>query len=409
MNMKQHDIVRKAPEKKGTMAPSVVAHVASFFTKDLAYTFLLALVAFGVISLSSWFVATDPFKKGIETQKITEALISRSILSYEIIGKGKDAEVAYSYRGGRVPDLLSASEVKELRTETSFTTSDGKDATGKGVYTVVAYSKPSFRKENDGWYYIEYDRAPKELFDTVEKGKVAFIEHIVPVARAATVYSGAGDGYISESLAPDWATAHDATSGTGALSTDQLFAVYSEVAGGKVPGASIYRAFVPFDTSSIPAGATISAATLGVYATSTTPTYPGDAYDYISVVRTSQTTHTTLDVADYNNVVSTEGIDSGDRKEASAISIGSYVTFPLNATGRSWIARAGVASNCSSTNGITCLGLRDGHDIQNVAPGTDLTPTYILFSASEVTGTSQDPYLAITYTAPFAFWQFDIF
>ncbi len=408
MNMKQHDIVRKAPEKKGTMTPSVVVHVAPFFTKDLAYTMVLALVAFGVISLSSWFVATDPFKKDIETQKITEALISRSILSYEVLGKGKDAEVAYSYKGGRVPDLLSASEVKELRTETSFTSSEGKDATGKGIYTVVAYPKPSFRKESDGWYYIEYDRAPKELFDTVEKGKVAFIEHIIPVARAATVYAAAGDGIVNN-YAGDWASTHDATTGLSVDSATEFVTVSSNTVSGKIAGSTISRIFLPFDTSSIPAGATITSATLGAYATNTPPTYPGDAYDYISVVRTSQATHTTLVLNDYDNVASTEGIATGDRKEVSTITIGNYITFPLNATGITWIAKAGVASNCSATAGITCLGIRDGHDIQNTSPGVDAVTTYAIFSSSEVTGTSQDPYLAITYTAPFAFWQFDIF
>lgn len=409
--MAHHDIVRKETSKTKAVVSSAVSRATPFVTKDLLYTLALALVAIGVVSLSSWFVAADPFHTDEETQKILSELSSRAILGSEVLGEGKDARVAYSYKGGRVPEKLSQNEVAALRTPTSFTSEEGKDATGRGIYTVVAYARPAFLQEEDGWYYIEYDQAPKELFEKIEKTKTAFMHYILPVAHAvsATLYAGSGDGFSGQGFnISGWAAARSETSGNVTDTTSTNFTVLASETSGKISGANIYRAFIPFDTSSIPSGAAVTAATLGVYATST-PVYPGDAWDYISVVRTSQATHTTLVNADYDNIGTTEGIASGDRKEVSAITSGTYVTFPLNATGISWIAKAGVASNCSATNGITCLGLREGHDLQNVAPTLDAIATIAEFSSSEVTGTSQDPYLSVTYSARFAFWQFDIF
>jgi hypothetical protein len=406
--MAHHDIVRRETSKTKAAVSSAVSRATPFVTKDLLYTLALALAAIGIVSLSSWFVATDPFHTDEETQKILSELSSRAILASEVIGEGKDARVAYSYKGGRVPEKLSQNEVAALRTPTSFTSEEGKDATGRGIYTVVAYARPAFLQEEDGWYYIEYDQAPKELFLKIQTVRERLARLMVPVVRAETFYAAAGDGKSSQVLATDWASARSATAGIITDSVNATFFVQTAVYGGKIPGATISRVFIPFNTSAIPAAATITAATLGVYATSTAE-YPADAWDYITVVRTSQATHTTLVDADYDNIGTTEGIASGNRKEVSAITLDAYATFPLNATGIGWIAKSGVASNCSSTNGITCLGLRDGHDLENVAPTVDATQTLAEFSSSESTGTSQDPYLAVTYSAPFAFWQFDIF
>lgn len=58
--------------------------------------------------------------------------------------------------------------------------------------------------------------------------------------------------------------------------------------------------------------------------------------------------------------------------------------------------------------GITCLGVREGHDTTNTTMTTDKDDG-IGFSTSEASGTSQDPYLSITFTAPPSFWQFQDF
>lgn len=176
---------------------------------------------------------------------------------------------------------------------------------------------------------------------------------------------------------------------------------------------TIDRTFLPFDTSSIPSNATITAATLNLYTLTKTNT-DNDGTDFLTVTQTSQATHTVLANADYDQcgAVSnpTEGIDSGQRKDISSITTSAYLVFTLNATGNGWIKKSGQASACSATAGITCLGVREGHDVTNAAivSGFDVVAeNTATFSSSEQSGTSQDPYLAVTYTASSAaFWQF---
>jgi hypothetical protein len=73
--------------------------------------------------------------------------------------------------------------------------------------------------------------------------------------------------------------------------------------------------------------------------------------------------------------------------------VNGYVQWNLNTAGLSWIARGG----------ITKLAAREGHDVLDLWPDyasgqADVISAYM----SEQSGTSQDPYLKITYTIPTA-------
>lgn len=67
-----------------------------------------------------------------------------------------------------------------------------------------------------------------------------------------------------------------------------------------------------------------------------------------------------------------------------------------------------IIQYASNKKGSTCLCLREGHDTTNSAIANN-TSNVVTISTSEETGTSQDPYLTVVYTAPFAFWQFTDF
>lgn len=405
--MLHHDIqpAHRAPAKA---TQKVVRSVVRHTPTDLLLTLLLTAVTVGVIAGTSWFVSGGTFGTQAEDQTQIEALRAREILTSEVRGEGKDAMVSYSYKGEALPEKLTEREVIELRTQSSFTESLGKDEHGKGIYSAVLFPRPSFLNQDGVWYYIEYGVAPKRIFDAAHKDR-ALVHSLIPRALAATdtVYASAGDGQVGQALNATWSGAYSATSGV-AIYTDTTLTLQAAVTSGKVSGASIARGFLPFVTSTIPATATVSAASLNVRVAAT-PTGPGDAYSYVTVVQTSQATHTSLSDTDYDNVGSTEGIDAGDRETISGMTSGVYLSFPLNGTGRGWIAKNGAASNCSATAGVTCLGLREGHDITNNAPATDATPSAVSFNSSEASGTSQDPYLSVTYSAGFAFWQFDLF
>jgi hypothetical protein len=245
----------------------------------------------------------------------------------------------------------------------------------------------------------------------------ALTELLVHTAYADTAspFSGAGDGratgtaFAEPTCSSVWGSeVADSSDYTGVVADIQA---QQRVAAGGCPSTRT-RVFVPFDTSSISSGSTITAATLNVYVVSKTNNV-NDGTDYATVVRTSQVTHTQVDINDWSAIGTTEGIDTGQRKDITSITTSAYLVFTINATGQGWIAKSGQASNCSATTGITCLGIREGHDNTGSEPASQLAGNIVTFSTSEETGTTQDPYLSITYTPgssnTFAPWKFSDF
>lgn len=112
----------------------------------------------------------------------------------------------------------------------------------------------------------------------------------------------------------------------------------------------------------------------------------------MAVVQTSQPSTSELTTADYD--LCGDAIDNPTKGSANidltGLTIGAYRDFTLNATGLGWISKTGY----------TMLGVREGHDIQDIwsDPGEVDKESGIWVSASEQTDTSQDPYLSVTYT-----------
>jgi hypothetical protein len=201
-------------------------------------------------------------------------------------------------------------------------------------------------------------------------------------------YAGAGDGSISHGTA-SWDSIHDATTGSSAFPTDsEQNQARARLTGGNF---QIARSFFPFDTSSLPDGDTISSATLTISVASVTNQDSGTAYDYITVIQTSQASSSTLTTADYDQCGAvdnpTEGIDSGNRVDLSNISAPADVSFALNSTGIGWISKTGT----------TLLGVRTGFDTEDVAPSTGDNRIYGYFS--EQTGTDDDPILEVIHAS----------
>ena len=208
-----------------------------------------------------------------------------------------------------------------------------------------------------------------------------------------TVYAGAGDGHINNNSS-SWSTAHDNTSGnatdyttnpseSGVDYTDQWF---------------IKRAFLPFDTSALPDDCTINSAKIYVYVTEIQD-QDNDEYAYLAAVHTFQASSSSITNADYDDCGSdndTAGrayltpIQKGSSNlDISDVTLNAYNFLTLNATGLGWISKTG----------ISYFGVREGHDLENVATnGGTNTGSKIKFSQSETSGTSQDPYIEIVYT-----------
>lgn len=259
--------------------------------------------------------------------------------------------------------------------------------------------KPRIFDSNRKTQNIEYDinagiltkHLPESFFD----------DAVYPVRTDTTTsyYAGAGDGNVyynvtgAQPSQATWDTAHDATTGTN-VSYVLAYADSTIWMRGADDSTIIYRAFFPIDTSGLGASATISAAVLKLYGNAIQDDYNGDSYDYVALVQTDQPDPTLLTTADYNNCGATDNPTKGSANfDITGFSLVAYNDFTLNATGLTWISKTGY----------TMLGLREGHDIQDIFPG-DPGETGLKSQAepktSEATDTATDPYLSITYTLP---------
>lgn len=201
-----------------------------------------------------------------------------------------------------------------------------------------------------------------------------------------TAYPAAGanspvDGVVQTRNNATWDLAHDDTNGNDALTSDATF---------QSPHTNpsfwrIARTFILFDTSSL--SGTVTAATLSVYVSGVTDG-DADAQGYVGMVQSSPAATNTLATTDFNDCGAVDNPTQG----ATAIDLGSFTTsayndFVFNSTGLTWI----------DIDGITKLGLREGHDIEDAEPtaGNSITMSF-----ADQTGTSEDPKLVVTYTVP---------
>lgn len=205
--------------------------------------------------------------------------------------------------------------------------------------------------------------------------------------------NSSGDGHV-EAYNSSWDTVHDNTAGSYIAPTQTTNEVRTKRHAGNY---YINREFLPFDTSSLPDNASITATDLKIYITDKS-NVDNDGNDFITVVQTSQASNTGLDYEDFDQAGAvdnpTEGVSTSDRQDITSISNG-WLTFPLNSTGRSWI----------STTGYTKLGLREGHDVLDDAITNfddDNDVNNIKFRSANYSGTSSDPKIDVTYVIPVA-------
>lgn len=264
------------------------------------------------------------------------------------------------------------------------------DEKGRIEKTVAFYSGDHFYKSPSGKVFeIEHGATTTIQAYNSQIGFLGKIKKIVSqTALAVDIYSGAGDGQVKNNPgSTNWATVHDATNGSAFDSTGTIA---NAMVDKDVANFEITRTFFPTDTSSLGAGATITAATfkgyvIGVY------NADDDGDDWINVVQTSQASNTVLATEDYDQCGAVSNPTEGaTRIDYTGLATSAYTTWTLNATGLTWI----------NPTGYTLIGLREGHDAINSAfAGANNTNDGIQINTSEQTGTANDPYMTITYTA----------
>ena len=222
-----------------------------------------------------------------------------------------------------------------------------------------------------------------------------FLEKAIYPVRTDTTTSyaaTAGDGFVyyQSPSSESWDVVHDKTVGTGVDYTGTVEYAFVIRGGGGI-ACQIYRSFIPIDTSALPTGAVISAATLNLYIHSIAESCDDDAQAYSTVVQTTQASTNSLITEDYDQCGAVDNPTKGsnDINTVAGLTVDAWGVWTLNAAGRSWIV----------DDGITKLGIREGHDIEDISSAV-CSYNWANFRSSEYADTASDPYLSVTYTTP---------
>lgn len=205
------------------------------------------------------------------------------------------------------------------------------------------------------------------------------------VGTVTDFFSGAGDGYAYRIANQTWpnlragtGTGHDNTAVTGNFG-------YMQCGSSLNVFAAIARSFLPFDTSALTSGATVSAATVNVYGSAKVSTIDHN----LVIDKTAPASTTVLANTDYDSSHHSFVLQSDTQILCSAWNTAGYNAFPLNATGLSNI----------NTTGVTEFGGKLDVDLSDTVPSwTGAAESYGQCHFSEETGTANDPYIEITYT-----------
>jgi hypothetical protein len=198
------------------------------------------------------------------------------------------------------------------------------------------------------------------------------------------IYAPAGDGSIRKSDST-WKGARDATTGTvQATNTAQYLIV-----GKNGSTYEVYPLWFMFDTSGIASDVTISGATLNI---SKNNDNSGTAN--LVLMQSSQAVWNNLASGDFND----RGLGAGEGMTRATYGTGAgYLNLSLNATGIGWIAKSGETKpDTASATGKTQFCVTLANDYDNSEP---TAYNYTQIRMSEYTGTDNDPYLAVTYSA----------
>jgi hypothetical protein len=221
---------------------------------------------------------------------------------------------------------------------------------------IVTHGMKDVSGEQWFWFRIQKDNVQKGVH--------------VEIDPSITAYTTSSDGMLISSgatYADIWAQAnadtYDNTTATLDIGQNEDF--------------WIGRCFLFFNTSSIPDGATIQSATLGLYGK-----LDISVQDFNITIQTGQPTypHGPLVVGDYNK---THYSGDGGKFDVSAFSLSGYNNITLNADGKSWISKTGMTKLC----------LRSDREIAGTQP--DRAEDVQVYSYEK--GEGYRPKLTVTY------------
>ena len=182
----------------------------------------------------------------------------------------------------------------------------------------------------------------------------------------------------------NYTTVRDATSAEGVDDLGTVLLVRNYY-GTTAPSYQIHRVIMLFDTSVIGIGSIITNATIDLFGTAKAEPNAGQAT--LHIVSSNPVSNTSLAIGDYSSLGTTSYASMAD----ASFSTTGYNIFTLNSSGLSNISK----------NGISKFGARVSGDLDSLTPGPgNGDSNEKRFSSADVTDTSQDPKLVVTYTLP---------
>jgi len=200
------------------------------------------------------------------------------------------------------------------------------------------------------------------------------------------------DGYVGRETADldagqTWANLK-AGAGTVFNYTDNGSIVfYSETAHVTNPNwAKLFRSIFLFDTSSIPDGATITAATLSIYGKASKARNQTNEPS-LNIYASTPASTSALEAADFTQIGSTPFCDTPI--SYTNWNDAGYNDWVLNATGLAAISKTGVSK----------FGVRDSvYDVGSTSPTWDGANYYLIFRDTTTESASNKPMLVVEYT-----------
>ncbi len=311
----------------------------------------------------------------LEITTLDSRLIEEAVLRDPSVlagATGDYLEIPFEISGDSALDLVTEGQrisgAKSITSLSSATILDGKGS-ATTILPPVAISSGSVSSSSPQIIPIDiaYTASGTDITFT-KRIPLSFLKDaIYPVRTDATLtfYPGSGDGRLDKNNVADtaWASAHDASVGDARFrAVDGYDINVAETY--RYPSDAhyfLYRAFSPFDTSSIDDTLTIASATMYVLPAGYQADGTSDAHAYLGLVGpTTQATATDLVLDDYDQSATTLWSDK-TILPSNTWSTTTWVGFPFNATGLSGVSKTGY----------TMVGFREGHDIDNVAPATN--------------------------------------
>ncbi len=264
----------------------------------------------------------------------------------------------------------------------------------EGKITAVFHSRHVFgnlirRRWKDFTAYAQHllNENPHDLSSLVlyARSCMATVGTFFPDATPSTTF----DGYIDWAPNQGWSFVRDETATSGGTDNINITDTVVEVRARKAVGVNNYsigRGWILFDTTSIPASATVTAA--------------ANKFSFIASVSPTNTDGTGLEAFSSNPASNTQLVGEdwdtigttqyADLSSITGVSTSVYTDMPMTTAGDSAIQTAVTGGT------IVKLGFRLKRDTQDSAPTGE---NILQMEAAETADTTSDPKLTVTYTS----------